>query len=344
MSDKVYIVLLNWNTWYHTLECLESLFKSDFPEWQIVVCDNASTDQSIEKIKAWADGNLDVLTKPHTSILPLVSPPIAKPIPYRESPHLEQQESTPLKNCPLVLLQTPQNLGFAGGNNVALQYILQQEDCGYVWLLNNDTVVQPDTLSQMVKKIQTDAQYGLCGSTVAYYHDPSKIQARGGNAYTPWIGRTKHVGFLDPVSQAADEAEIEAQMDCVLGASMLVTHSFINEIGLMGDRYFLYFEELDWALRAKERYRLAYASQSIVYHKEGGTIGGGNRDRSQKSYTADFFELRNRLLITRIYFPFALPTVCLGLFVTLFNRIRRRQWNRIGMIFKVVVDAFRTPL
>ena len=347
-KEKVFIVILNWKGWENTIECLESLFRNTYLAWQVIVCDNDSQDGSLEKIMAWAKGELSVFPPRHPPLKQYVVPPVEKPILYRVLSFSSSSPAQSIADEPLLLIQNDQNLGFAGGNNVALRYLLTRLDWAYVWLLNNDTVIHPEALSALVGKIETNLKYGLCGSTVLYYHAPETIQARGGNHYWPWIGRTRHVAFMEPYIKRCLESEIEKQLNCVLGASMLVRRTFIQEIGLMDEKYFLYFEELDWAIRAKGRYQLGYASHSLVYHKEGASIGGGNRNRKEKSELADYFEIRNRILITRTFFPYAIPLVSLGLVVTLVNRVRRKQFKRLWLVLKAWWNGIRmkvvTPL
>ena len=347
MQDRVYIVLVNWNGWRQTLECLESLFRQNYVSWRVIICDNASTDESWKKIKVWAEGRLEVKSAEDFPLRDYMVPGVPKPIPYLEYNRKEAESGgkTDEQGEPLVLIQTGENLGFAGGNNVALRYLQSRADYDYVWILNNDTIVQPDALSVLVNKLKTDPAYGMCGATVVYQHDLNHIQARGGNHHIAWLGQTRHIGFHDSLEMQVCEKTIEKKMDCVLGACMLVTKVFLRDVGLLSEIYFLYFEELDWALRAKPYgYKLAYASQALVYHKEGETLRGRNRDRTEKNWTADYFEVRNRLVLTRKFYPWALPIVCLSFMITIANRVRRKQWKRIGMVCKTLVDAFKIRL
>jgi GT2 family glycosyltransferase len=347
INNKVYIVILNWNGWYHTLECLESLFRQNYTSWRVVVCDNASTDGSLEKIQAWADGLSDFEVASAFQLKPYISPSVSKPICYiyYEKEEAECGGSLQESDEPLVLIQVGKNLGFSGGNNVALRYIQQRGDYDYVWILNNDTIVRPDTLSILVDKLRSEPTYGVCGATVVYQHDPNLIQTRGGNMYFAWLGQTRPIGSLENISDPTCEQEVEAKMACVIGACMLVTKTFLRDVGLLSEIYFLYFEELDWALRARRYgYKFAYAAQAIIYHKEGASTGGGNRNRGKKSWLADYYEVRNRLVLTRKFYPWALPIVSLSLIGTMINRARRRQWERIGMVLKSAIDAFKIPL
>ena len=344
---RVYVVLVNWNSWQHTITCLESLFRQDYAPWRVVVCDNGSTDGSLEKIQTWANGLLHCGVAVSCLLKPLVYPPVPKPVTYVTYTKEEAERGgNPEPNTPpLVLIQVGENAGYSGGNNVALRYIRRRGDYEYIWILNNDTIVCPDALSILVDKLRNVSNIGICGATLVYQHAPTRIQTRGGSTYVPWLGRTRHIGALEHLSMPAYEPDIEAKMACVSGACMLVTKRFVQQVGLLSEIYFLYFEELDWALRAKSYgYALAYASQAIIYHKEGASIGGGNRDRDHKSWLADYYEVRNRLVVSRKFYPWAVPTVCLALIGTLMNRIRRRQWRRIGMVFKGVIDAFSVAL
>lgn len=239
----------------------------------------------------------------------------------------------------LTLLQSGANLGFAGGNNVGLRYALEH-GAEYVWLLNNDTLVEPDALTHLVARSQRGAgglPVGLCGSTLLYEGQRDTVQALGGARYNRWLGTVAHIGQHQPRSQPVDAAAVEAQLDYLIGASMLASRPFLETVGLMQEDYFLYFEELDWAVRARGRFALAYAPESVVYHKEGSSIGGNDRAKAAKSYTADLYALKNRVRFTRRFYPYALPTVYLGLGVAISNRARRRQWDRVALIARILL-------
>ena len=236
----------------------------------------------------------------------------------------------------LTLLQSGANLGFAGGNNVGLRYALAN-GAEYVWLLNNDTLLEPGALTELVAKMQREPELGLCGSTLLYEGQRDTVQALGGARYNRWLGTVRHVGQHQSWPQTVDEAKVEAQLDYLIGASMLVSRAFLETVGLLQDDYFLYFEELDWAARARGAFRLGYAAKSVVYHKEGSSIGGSDRAKAGKSYTADLYALKNRVRFTRRFYPYALPTVYLGLLAALVNRLRRRQWRRVELILRVML-------
>ncbi len=294
-SQLVYIVLVNWNGWRDTDACLKSLAGLDYPNFEVIVVDNASQDGSETRLRA--------------------------------------------RHPNVTLLQSGANLGFAGGNNVGLRCALAR-GAEYVWLLNNDTLVEPDALTQLVARIERPERglpIGLCGSTLVYENARDTVQALGGARYNRWLGSVRHLGQHRRRTQPIDAAALEAQLDYLIGASMLVSRPFLKTVGLMQEDYFLYFEELDWAARARGRFRLGYAPESIVYHKEGSSIGGNDRAKGAKSYTADLYALKNRVRFTRRFYPYALPTVYLGLGLAALNRARRRQWRRVGLIGRIML-------
>ena len=327
--SRVYIVILNWNGWRDTIECLESVLRLDYPDYRVIVCDNASSDGSPEHIRSWARGETAAESR-NPALASLVTPPVSKPVPLIEiSPGAGMQNN----DARLVLIQTGANLGFAGGNNVGLRYAMQQGDCDFAWLLNNDTVVCPDALSRLVERMQERPDAGICGSTLLYYHDPSKVQACGGSVYNKWFARGGHIGKLANASPLPDPRDVERKMAYVIGASMLVRRSFLEQIGLMDEQYFLYFEELDWATRAKGHFELAYCPRSIVYHKEGTTIGT-YRVTAQQSVLAEFYATRNRILFTRKQYSFAVFTVLCAVSMSAIHRLLNRRWDNLGALVR----------
>lgn len=332
---KIYIVLLNWNGWRDTIACLETVFGNRYPNYQVIVCDNNSQDGSVAHICEWAEGNGEVASWHNLPGVPASN--VDKPLPLQlYQRHEAEAGGNGNDDGKLILIQTGDNLGFAGGNNVGVRYALAKNDAEYIWLLNNDTVIHADALLQLYQRMIEDQTIGMCGSTLVYYHTPAKIQAAGGSRFNKWLATSSHLAALQDVNSLPDQQQIEADLDYIVGASLLVSCKLLRDIGLMAEDYFLYFEEIDWATRARGKYRLGYAAQSLVYHKEGGSIGGNNVDLNNKSYTADFYALRNRLRFTRKHFSYCVPGVVLGLMIAAINRAKRGQFERVKMIFSIV--------
>lgn len=335
----VYIVLVNWNGWRDTIECLESLFRNSYQSYRVIVCDNNSSDNSLENIKTWAENGL----VPAAGNLQQLSwPPVTKPISYVEYDRMDAEKGgCPEVDHPLVLIRTGGNLGFAGGNNVGLRYALARGDFDYVWLLNNDTVIDSNALTALVQRMETKPAAGMCGSTIYYYEKPDKIQALGGGWYCKWIGLPWHYGRFGRHAGPINPGRAEAWMNYVEGASLLISRDFLQQIGLMCEDYFLFFEEADWAIRAKGRFLLTYAAESIVYHKVGSSIGTSSNPR-EKSYTCDYYNIRNRLYFTAKYYPYALLSVCMLLAFTFATRVLLFKWDRVAMILKIIYDFVAT--
>jgi GT2 family glycosyltransferase len=339
---RAYVVLVNWNGWEDTIECLESLLRLDHPDVRIVVCDNGSTDGSLERLEAWASGSIDAVVPRDHPLREHSFPPVPKPVPCVRIGRsvVEVGDVDAAGHGRVVLLDAGGNRGYAGGTNLALRFVRACGDAGFVWLLNNDTVVHPGALSELVEKLSAEPMSGICGSTVLHYSFPGTIQALGGFAYNPWLGTSRRLHERERASRAVevDERDVKRQMYGVYGASALVTARFLEEVGPMCESYFLYFEEQDWALRARRRgFEVAFAARSIVYHKEGRSTGGSAVEG--KSRLSDYHSVKSRMLFTRKHYPQALPTVLLGLVGTLANRVRRRQWDRISMMCRVALQA-----
>ncbi len=307
-TERVYVLLLNWNGAADTLECLETVFRNRYPSYRVIVCDNASHDGSVETIEAWARG--EIVSDVEGPLGDLSRPPVPKPIPYvRYDRETAERGGTP-GDPRLVLIDTGENLGFAGGCNVGIRYALARDDFDYVWLLNNDTAIEPDALTALVDRAREDPRIGMCGSTVPYYDRPHLLWALGGGTYNGWIAEPHNVRCREPRRAAEVEkatlSELEESLAFVVGASMLVSKAFLREIGLMREDYFLYCEELDWARRAKGHYRMGVAVDSVVYHKVGRSTGSiAVKTPGQRK--AEYYAFANKLKITWRFYPEATP-------------------------------------
>lgn len=236
----------------------------------------------------------------------------------------------------ITILESAVNLGFAGGNNIGIRHAMER-GTDYIWLLNNDTVVENGALTALINRAAEDSSIGLCGSTLLYYSQKETIQALGGGTYNKWFGISRHIGQGRSSNRQICTDDVENKMDYIVGASMLVSAEFVEEVGFLNEEYFLYYEELDWAVRGRDLFRLGYARDSIVYHKEGASIQANNLQKNSKSRLSDYYQIRNRLKFTWNYYPWMICSVYISMFIVILNRMWRGQWNRIPMILKLLV-------
>lgn len=314
---KVVVVILNWRNASDTIVCLESVLRSTMDSFTVFVCDNASEDGSIERFLEWSASRPDVAS----------------------SVVLGRDSSADLVRTALehrvVWIDSGANLGFAGGNNVALRVAIEHGSFEYFWLLNNDCVVDSGAMQALVERMTEDPTIGICGAKVRYLDGQKCVQAYGGARHNYWSGRALYLGHLRPAEAPHDPQLVENSMSYVCGASMFVRREFIETVGLLCEDYFLYFEEIDWALRGRSSFRLGYASKAEVFHKEGATIGSSS-DTRRTSRLADFYLFRNRLRFTARFFPYALPSVWLVMLLQALRRGARGQTERMWLIVQIL--------
>lgn len=331
------VVLVNWNGAAYTTECLETLLRSNIP-LQVVVVDNASNDGSLDHIEAWASGNS--LCEPSADEMAAFSTPaLRKPLPLTRFAPGEAETKPPITGS-ISLIDSGGNLGFAGGNNVGIRHLLQNPEINCIWLLNNDTIVEPDAAQQLLAEFNTDQMLGMCGTVVKYYFRPDTVQALNGSTFNLLTGQGKSIGGNKPLSSHMSPKTVVAKTDFVLGASLCVSRKFVEEIGLMAEDYFLYYEEIDWATRNNNHrpapFRVGFARGAVVYHKEGGSIGSGG-GKGQRSVTSDYYMLRARLIFYRLHYPILLPLQWMQAFALIGRRILRRQPTKAIALFKALL-------
>ena len=262
----VAIVILNWNGWQDTVECLESLYQNNYPNYSIIVVDNDSVDESVDKIKEYCTGEIEVKSpfyryNAHN-----------KPIKILE---IDSEENNKRDNfefsSKLILIKNNENVGFAEGNNIGIRYALNNLNPDYILLLNNDTVVDKEFLVEMLKVSESDNEIGIAGPKIYYYDEPDRIWfARGKISWR--FCRGLNIGHNDiDVGQYDKVTEIEYASGC----AFLIKKEVIDRIGLLDKRFFLYFEEIDWTLRAsKLGYQSVFVPKGKIWHKISKSGGG----------------------------------------------------------------------
>ena len=333
---KVAIIVLNWNGWQDTIECLESLQRITYPNYQVIVVDNGSTDDSVQNIKAWARGDFPVESKFFEY------DPSAKPVQWIEYDRETAEaggipkEGDKFEKFPsyrrLVLIQTGQNLGFSGGNNVAIRYALKRKN-NYIWLLNNDTVVEPTALTEVVKPLEKESTAVVSGSKILFYTNPERIYYAGGRPITPirMLFSSYHIGVNEEDRGQYDKT---CKTGFITGCSMLIKKDVFEQIGLFVDEYFLAGEDADWCLRVQRAKRtLIFAPASCVWHK--GSIATKKRPGAMFYYAE-----RNAILLIRRYAPWFLPIVLLRCLAVLVSAVIRHR-DRLPILLASYIDGFR---
>ena len=183
------------------------------------------------------------------------------------------------------LMRSEENLGFAGGNNLGLRWVLE-DGIDAVLLLNDDLIVAEDTVDRLVQKLG-DPEVGALAPKVLVHSAPDTIWAAGGMVDSRGAATQRHCGKPD-LGQADESVEI----DYAVGCAMLVKTQVIRQIGPMDPRYYMYYEESDWCRRMRRAgYRILYVPESRTWHKVG--MNGHVRNH------APYYFARNRLLYLR---------------------------------------------
>ena len=184
------------------------------------------------------------------------------------------------------LIISKKNLGFAGGNNIALK----QAKGDYVLLLNNDTEVKPDFLESLVELMESDKKIGIVSSKILYFYEDNVIQYAGASPINPITSRGSHYGYKEIDNGQLDEVTETAYPH---GACMMIRKSVLEELGLLYEGYFLYYEELDFAERVKRAgYKIYFQPNSSILHKESISTG-------KNSPLKTYYMNRNRLLFVK---------------------------------------------
>lgn len=329
-DSRVAIVLVNWFGWADTVACLESLSAQSYDNWVAVVVDNGSTDGSLGHISAAMQRLADHGDQTWQRLVP------------GEARSAANQASEAVR---YVLIDAGANLGFAGGNNLGIEWALAA-GVEYVWILNNDTEVDANALSALVDRLRIEGA-SVAGSVLVFHDDRTKIQCIGGASYDFRLARGYQIGEGQIFDRQATLVEPE-NLSYVAGASMLIASDVLRKVGGMEERYFLYFEELDWMQRLRNFGPAVVATDSIVYHKEGASIGTASR--TVRSCKSQFYMARNLILFYRWHYPWLLPIAFLRNVREMIRFASAGHWRHVAISLKASWEAlcgksgFRTGL
>ncbi|AFK22063.1 glycosyltransferase family 2 protein [Pyrococcus sp. ST04] len=275
-APRVSIIILNWNGWRDTIECLESVYRITYPNYDVIVVDNGSKDNSIEKIKEYAEGRIEVNSKffeynPNNKPIKVFEINEDDAGKGRFNRLLYEKFDVDRR---MILIKNKNNYGFAGGNNVGIKFALSVLNPDYVLLLNNDTVVDRYFLTELVKVAESDENTGIVGPKIYYYdyNGRSDVINFTGADLVLWRGAEKRYGFRD-----IDKGQWDRIMsiDKIEGSCMLVREEVFKEVGLFDEKFFCYWEETDLCFRAKNKgYKIVYVPQARIWHKVSATSGG----------------------------------------------------------------------
>lgn len=245
-TPKVAIIVLNWNGLNDTLECIDSLKRSTYTNYAIIVADNGSTDKSLEILKQ--------------------------------------------RHSDLTYIDNKANLGYAEGNNRAIQYALNK---GFdaLFILNNDTTISENCIEELANAAKYLPTGSVLGCQIRYYDRPNIIWDFG----SFWDKKKLKLKGIGRNQSPEEWSQIES-VDQIIGCAMYIPAQTIRKVGLFDERFFLNYEETDWCFRAKHAGIGLYSiPKALVFHKISSSF--------TSSVSGAYYLSRNRLLWIEINFP-----------------------------------------
>ena len=256
--------------------CLDSLYACREDIGRIVITDNASGDATCETIRNWA---------------------AARDISFAEA--ASGAPSAPA--AWLTLLHSPINGGFAYATNRGLEWLLRDPQIGLFWLVNPDCLVSRDAAAHF-RRAGRDPDFALMGGRTLFEEQRGTIQTDGGRV-SRWTGVCKSVNAGQPAASAPFPDA--TTLDYITGANCVASRRFLEDVGLMEEDYFLYYEEVDWAMRRGDL-PLRVVRDAVVFHYGGTSIGSGTVGRRPSPFS-NYFNYRNRMRFVRRHRPLAAP-------------------------------------
>lgn len=325
-NPEVTIIILNWNGWDDTIECLESLYQITYSNYDIIIVDNHSKDKSIEKIKDYVNGNIRVKSKffnYNSKNKPIKILEYTK----KESLANEIQYKDDLKSdTKLIIIKNEKNYGFAEGNNIGIKYALKNLKPNYILLLNNDTVVDKDFLGELVRTGENSSDIGVVGPKICYYNEPNRLWSVG-----------RKIGWWSGYLRSINSKFVK-EVDWVSGCAFFMRSSLIKKVGLLDSKLFFGWEDIDYCIRiTRSNSKVVYNPKSVIKHK----VSKSREKLYKNQLLTHYNRIKNRFFFLKVlrkysslcqnisqtitFFLVYLPAV--GVVIPLYNSFKDKFFN-----------------
>lgn len=308
MNKGVAIIILNYNGWKDTINCLRSIYTINYDNYHVIVVDNGSTDNSIKELLKWCK-------QEKISVFLYKSPEVLN---RTLSKDFMQRYFDKKSNKRLILIASHMNKGYAGGMNIGIRFIMRNLDLfdvEYILLLNNDTIVNRNFLSELVKVMELYNDVAIAGPSVYHYYTKEFIPVEQYIIPIPFA--TIFCSFFNNLCVnrkhlSAGRVLLVNRLD---GSCYMVRTKIFKEVGLLVEEFFSYWEDTEFFLRVKKKgYNIAYISSSAIRHK----VGSGFVSFRKISPFATYLMHRNAVHFTNMYYRGMKKLVTL-LYLTIFS-------------------------
>jgi GT2 family glycosyltransferase len=317
----VSIIMVNFNSTDDTIECLDSLYKLNIAGkyLNIITIDNFSND--LEKNKLF-----DYINKNGYKKIEVINKKISSAYEIN------------IENITVSFLFSDYNYGFSGANNIGIEYALSKNS-DYFWILNNDTIVDTDSISFLMKMADENGP-SLIGSTICEYYKRDVIQCTAGFKFNELICRIKKINSGKNIKDV-NYLKIK-KLDCISGCSIFFNYQTFNKIGFFDESYFLYFEEVNLKkICEKNNINTLWCKKSIVWHKEGKSIGSKNI-KHKKSDTSEYYGNLSCLIYFKKYYSFKFFYIFIYRFIARFIiHLFHFDFRKIKILCKAYRDFSR---
>lgn len=214
------------------------------------------------------------------------------------------------------LLPLEENRGFCGGNNAGVAHALAR-GARWIVLLNNDTRVEPESLERLLAAGEADPEAGVLGGTIRMFDHPEALNSTGVDLNLWGYGRDRD--FAAPADAAPRPP---GDVLAVSGCFLAVRREVLEEIGFLDERFFAYYEDVDFCLRVWDRtaYRVRYVPDAVIYHKVSASTSGASKYRN-------LLQRKNQLRVLARHYP--LPF--------LLRETGPMVWHRAGVVARARV-------
>ena len=314
MTKRFGVIIVNYKSAPLAVDAALSVL-GDAPNAKVIIVDNASGDGSLSYLRDVMAGRRAHSPEPPAGDDPS---PVFAP--------------TSLAARSTEVIASPDNRGFAAGCNIGLKRFANDESIDALLLLNPDALVAKGSMAAFAERLD-DSAAGLCGASILRFEPPHEAQAFGGAAFNAVTLLGANIGAGGALATAPSRETVERKLDYPIGAAIALRKDYLDCVGYLDERFFLYYEEIDWAQRGLPSLKPVWAPEAIVYHRHGAAAGSRIRPGARSPFS-DYHMARSRMLYALKWAPHLAPVLIGAGALQAVRRFARGDMAQAGAVLR----------
>lgn len=330
---NISIILINYNSWKDTIECINSIIHSKYNNFNVIIVDNCSNNDSVVQLEEYLSGKEKIINS-----ISYINKEKYLTCECKDGEFFDFKGKELDFNRRIFLIKNNKNEGFSKGNNIGFRFSDKYLKNDYFWVLNNDVIIDENTMTELINTSEKSYNSNFIGATIIEYYNRDRIQCTCGGKYNVITTVSKAQNKGKKISKIL---KLREKSNFISGCSIFGSKKIFKKVNFFSEDYFLYFEELDLMKKAIQNgIGKEWSRNAIIYHKEGNSIGSKNIKR-KKSELSEYYSDISCLIYNKKFYPKLYKTIAAIRYILKYMKfLVTREYELLHVMNRAYKDFF----